>query len=95
MKHSYPIISNCNFESRDDDTGRAIHAAAEAARAGLIDDQDMIEALDALEEMLEEHAESQHVVGMEACNAAEHVAADRWAEIADDVWAAREARYSH
>jgi hypothetical protein len=78
MKKTYPIIANCNFETRDDERGRAIHAARKAAEAGLTTDADLLAALDALEETLTEHAESQYADGMEACRVAERGVESAW-----------------
>lgn len=94
--NSYPIIANCNFESRDDDEGRAIHEARKAAESGLTEDADLIEALESLEETLAEHAESGSEVSVKACEAAEAAVVAAWT---DEVQAAadrvRESRYVH
>lgn len=77
----YRIIRNCNFESRDDEIGQAIHAARKAVEAQRTDDAELIDALDMLEETLAEHAESQHEAGMTACREAESQVSIEWAAV--------------
>lgn len=92
MAATYPIIANCNFESRDDDTGRWVYAAAKAAKQGLVSD-DLLDALDALEETLTEYADDSHVAACTACRAAEERVADLYVEESDSIEAKRIARY--
>lgn len=70
-KPMYPITANCNFESRDDAEGKAIHAARKAVEAGRIKDANLIEAMDALEETLTDHADSGSRESVELCAKAE------------------------
>ena len=52
MRNSYPIIANCNYESADSAADAMIHEARKAVEAGLTQDDDLIEALDALKSKL-------------------------------------------
>lgn len=86
---SWPIVRNCNFESRDDDDGRAIHAARKALDAGLVHDNEALaEAMDELESVLEEHAESESCLSVEACERAEAKVVAAWT---DEIQAAARA----
>ena len=58
----YPIVANCNFESRDDQDGKDIHEARKAIDAGLTDDVNLVEAMEELEEALTEHADRVYVM---------------------------------
>ena len=78
---TFPIVSNCNFASRDDSTGRAIHRARKAVEAGRVTDERLIEALENLEDVLTEHADSQYAEQMELCRAAEREVGAAWAAI--------------
>ena len=71
MATTYGIIGNCNFESRADATGRAVHAAVRAVEHGRCNDGDLVSALDSLEATLEEHATSDYTASREACREAE------------------------
>jgi hypothetical protein len=79
----YPIIRNCNFESRDDRGGRAIDRARREAESGRCRDDAVIEALDGLEATLEEYAERQDMEAVEACRDAERGVVSAWDAIAD------------
>lgn len=94
MATNYPIVANCNFESRDDERGRTVHAARKAVEAGLTDDADLIAALDGLEDTLAEYAETDNTIATEACRGAERAVADAWtAGVREAVEAARIARF--
>jgi hypothetical protein len=91
---TYLMIPNCNFESRDDDTGRAIHQARQAVESGLTDDASLVAALDALEETLRNHADDGCMDAVEACRDAEQAVAAAWTPATQDaVEEARVARY--
>jgi len=77
---SYPITANCNFESRDDACGVAIHAAREAVESGLTDDTSLIESLDDLETVLMECADKDDVASRERCRGAECAVHACWTE---------------
>lgn len=90
----YPIMQNCNFESRNDATGQAVHAARQAAEADLTDDTALIEALESLEDVLEELADKTDTLSMRACDDAENVVAAAWTEnVREAAESARELRY--
>lgn len=78
MTASYPIIRNCNFESRDDAEGKAIHAARKAVESGQCDWPSVIDAMEDLESVLLEHAESGSEKSMRLCNEAEQAVVDTW-----------------
>lgn len=91
MATDYPIIANCNYESADDDT---IHRIRIAVDKGLTDDEALVEALDDLEETLEEHAESADMLSTQACERAEAAVLAAWTdEVRAAVEAAQRARY--
>ncbi len=69
--NSYPITSNCNFESRDDARGRAVHAARKAVESGRITEDTLADALDRLEDVLSEYADSEYAHARELCRQAE------------------------
>ena len=75
---SYPIIANCNFETRDDAEGKAIHEARKAVESGLTDDADLLSALDALEAVLTEHADNGSVSSVALCDDAEQAVVAAW-----------------
>lgn len=87
--NTYPIISNCNFESRDDARGKAIHAARLALEAGLSADSDLLDAMDSLEDTLAEHAESSDVDSVDACRAAEREVERAYLAVADAIESTR------
>lgn len=76
----FPIIANCNFESRDDARGKAIHAARKAAEAGLTDDAALLDALQSLEETLGEYAEKGDRQSIQECRAAESQVLRCWTD---------------
>ena len=91
---TYPIIANCNFESRDDDDGKAIHAARLAVEARLVDDADLIGALDELESILEECGDKADVQSGDIMDSAERDVVDAWTkEVQASVEADRQSRY--
>lgn len=65
-KHCYGIIANCNFDAKDE-----ITLARKAVEQGKLTDADLIEALDSLEETLEEYADNGYAHAVEACRKAE------------------------
>jgi hypothetical protein len=69
----HPIIDNCNFESRDDETGKAVHAASRFARLHrkIAADSGLIAALDDLEETLGLCADRDDVESAQRCASAE------------------------
>lgn len=75
---TYPIIANCNFESRDDAEGKAIHAARKAVETGRCRDAALIEALDDLESVLTDHADGGSERAVRICNEAERVVVTAW-----------------
>lgn len=89
--NQYPIIANCNFESRDDTT---IHDIRLAIESGLTRDSNLIETMDTLESTLTEHAETNSVGAVEACDAAESNVLAAWTTaVQEDVEDARQERY--
>lgn len=93
MPKSFPIIANCNFESRDDEQGKAIYKAWKAAEAGLTDNEALFDALDELDTVLAEHADSDNVLSIEACREAEEAVVKAWTEeIQEEVESARQSR---
>ena len=70
-KPMYPITANCNFESRGDAAGQAIHNACKAVESGRVTSADLIEAMEFLEETLTDHADSGSTVSVELCAKAE------------------------
>jgi hypothetical protein len=71
----YGIIHNCNYESTD-----PILRACKAVEAGHTGDLSLVAALDNLEDVLSEYAESQYVAGREACRRAERQVLDAWTD---------------
>ena len=69
----YPIIDNCNFESRDDETGKAVHAANKFARRNknIAAESGLTEALDDLEETLGRYADRDDAESAQRCASAE------------------------
>jgi len=67
------IIDNCNFESRDDETGKAVHAANRFARLHrkIAADSGLIAALDDLEETLGLYADRDDAESAQRCASAE------------------------
>lgn len=84
----YPIIKNCNFE-RDDEILKAV----KAVEKGWTQDDDLISALDSLEETLTEHADSEYVNSVNACREAESRVRERYEQIAAEVDASRESSW--
>ncbi len=78
MRNNYPIVANCNFESRDDATGKAVHCAREAIDATLTFDCDLIDAMQDLEKTLDEYGDKFDVVSQEYCEEAEQGVASVW-----------------
>lgn len=94
MKTAYAIMANCNFESRDDACGKAIHAARKALESGLTDDAALTEAMDRLEETLGDFADESDVESVNKCRGAERAVEDAWTdEVQTSVEEARTARY--
>lgn len=94
MNATYPIIANCNFESRDDETGRAIHEIRKAIEAGLVDDESLAYAMDGLESTLEDHADSGSDRSVALCREAESDVLRAWtSEVQASVEEARLVRY--
>lgn len=83
MSKSYPITRNCNFESRDDAEGKAIHAARKAVESGRCDWPCVIDAMDDLEDVLIQHADSGSEQSVRLCTEAERPVVDAFA-----AWAA-------
>lgn len=75
---SYPIINNCNFESRDDAAARAIHAARKAVESGRCDNSAVMESLDHLESVLTDHADDGGVESVQICRRAEAAVVAAW-----------------
>lgn len=69
----HPIIDNCNFESRDDETGKAVHAANKFAQTNkkIAADSGLVEALDDLEETLGRYADRDDAESVQRCDSAE------------------------
>lgn len=94
MMHKYPIMANCNFESRDDDQGKAVHAARVAVEAGFTSHGVLVDALDALETTLAEYADQGDPVSVDICEAAEMAVVNAWTEeVQSDIADARQAEY--
>lgn len=76
---TYSIIKNCNYD-RDSAILRATKAVEKGYIAGeQFDAPDaLVEALDALEETLAEHAESQRPQSVAACERAERAVERAW-----------------
>lgn len=79
MKTAYPITANCNFESRDDAEGKAIHAARKTVDSGRCDCSAVIEALEDLEGVLTDHADSGSEESVRLCGDAEQAVASAYA----------------
>ncbi len=79
---SYPITENCNFESRDDAVGKAVHAAVRFAelRPSAAANSGLATALEELEETLAEWADVPTTRAADICSAAERAVADEWAK---------------
>lgn len=69
----YPIISNCNFEDRDDKIGKAVHAATKLARLNrtIAAESGLTSALDDLEETLGIYADRDDAESVRRCVSAE------------------------
>jgi hypothetical protein len=69
----HPIIDNCNFESRDDEIGKAVHAANRFARLHrkIAADSGLIAALDDLEGTLGLYADRDDVESAQRCASTE------------------------
>lgn len=67
----FPIIANYNFESRDDQRGKDVHAARLAVERNAMTDADLIAALESLESTLEESADKDDMESVRNCRAAE------------------------
>jgi ClpP class serine protease len=89
---TYPIIANCNFSSRDDEQGKAIHAARQAVEAGLTDDAGLIDALGDLEDTLAEYAESDSVTAVQDCRYHEAAVLTAWNVVREQIEAERNVR---
>lgn len=76
-KMSFPIIANCNFESRDDE-GKAIHKARKAMESGTCDWPTLFDALEDLEDTLYEHADSGDEKSVKLCASAERAVVAAW-----------------
>jgi hypothetical protein len=82
----YPTIHNCNFSTREDETGRLVRQALDWADAGKLDQHDrgdraVLDALESLEELLEGGAgERDDAANLSACTAAEEAVAARLVE---------------
>jgi hypothetical protein len=84
----FPTIHNCNFSTRDDVRGRDVWSAIVDVFEQGCDDEEVLDALESLEETLAEHAESDSETSVEACEDAEEsvqaarqsmrVSANRW-----------------
>ena len=79
---SYPIISNCNFESRDDEQGIAVHKARLAAECGKVDDElELLVRLDDLESILHHHADKDDAESVTKCRDAEEDVYSAWTRV--------------
>ena len=69
----HPIIDNCNFESRDDETGKAVHSANKFARVNrkISADSGLTAALDDLEDTLGLYADRDDAESAQRCASAE------------------------
>ena len=69
----HPIIDNCNFDSRDDETGKAVFAANKFARLNkkIAADSGLVAALDDLEETLGRYADRDDAESAQRCASAE------------------------
>ena len=69
----HPIVDNCNFESRDDETGKAVHAANKFARIykNIAAESGLAAALDELEETLGRYADRYDAESAQRCASAE------------------------
>ena len=84
----FPTIHNCNFRTRDDVRGGDVWSAIVDVFEQGCDDEEVLEALESLEETLAEHAESDSETSVKACEDAEEsvqaardsmrVSAGRW-----------------
>ena len=82
---TFNIISNCNFESRDDVHGLIIYRAMKAAEQNLVARIGSVAtALQNLDEVLSEYAEQEDMQSIQLCEAAETEVVEAWGEIADD-----------
>jgi hypothetical protein len=91
MPTHYPIIANCNYESSED---TAIHEIRIAIDRVLTTDQDLLDAMEALENTLSEYACDESVDAKEACADAERDVLAAWTdEIQAEVESERKSRY--
>jgi hypothetical protein len=84
----FPTIHNCNFRTRDDVRGGDVWSAIVDVFEQGCDDEEVLDALESLEETLAEHAESDSETSVKACEDAEEsvqaardsmrVSAGRW-----------------
>lgn len=89
--YSYPIISNCNFSDREPgERGWEVNKARKAIEAGLTRNEELLDAMDALEETLGEYAEDESEHAIRACRDAEDAVSAAWTdEVQEEVDAAR------
>ena len=84
----FPTVHNCNFRTRDDVRGGDVWSAIVDVFEQGCDDEEVLDALESLEETLAEHAESDSETSVKACEDAEEsvqaaresmrVSAGRW-----------------
>jgi len=84
----FPTIHNCNFSTRDDVRGGDVWSAIVDVFEQGCDDEEVLDALESLEETLTEHSESDSETSVKACEDAEEsvqaargsmrVSAGRW-----------------
>ena len=84
----FPTIHNCNFRTRDDVRGCDVWSAIVDVFEQGCDDEEVLDALESLEETLATHAESDSETSVKACEKAEksvqaardsmRVSAGRW-----------------
>jgi hypothetical protein len=84
----FPTIHNCNFSTRDDVRGGEVWSAIVDVFEQGCDDEEVLDALESLEETLAAHAESDSETSVMACEEAEEsvqaardsmrVSAGRW-----------------
>ena len=86
---TYPVIGNCNYESADSETERAVHAARLAVEAGYTEDETLVEALADLEATLITEAPEGEFrrgqVSREAIESAESAVAEAWTDDVQDA----------
>lgn len=89
---TYPIIGNCNYESSASPKAEIILAATGAVEGSLTNNSDLVAALDALEETLAEDSESDNVLAINRCRAAESDVVSAYNAIIDEIISARARR---